>query len=149
VFGREPNALELDRLQRSAAFATCNAKSHDGETVEERLERWNTQLRAEVRGDLVQARRNAWELAGHHGNSRGAINREQYRVLRGRADGGLEVAPITRTPPVQQRRVVSGPASRSRYPLTTWRNMSPSATPRPCTPPIGRERVIPPPSEPP
>jgi conjugative relaxase-like TrwC/TraI family protein len=39
-FGREPNALELDRLQRSATFATRNAKSHDGETVEERLERW-------------------------------------------------------------------------------------------------------------
>jgi hypothetical protein len=89
VFGREPNALELDRLQRSAAFATCNAKSHDGETVEERLERWNTQLRAEVRGDLVQARRNAWELAGHHGNSRGAINREQLRprLLRPRLAG--------------------------------------------------------------
>ena len=51
-FGRAPNALELDRLQRSAAFATRNAKSHDGETVEQRLERWDTQLRSEVRGGL-------------------------------------------------------------------------------------------------
>jgi hypothetical protein len=51
-FGREPNALELDRLQRSAAFATRSAKSHDGETVEERLERWDSQLRNEVRGGL-------------------------------------------------------------------------------------------------
>src|SRR4051812_22148648 len=31
-FGREPNALELDRLQRQATFATRKAKSHDGET---------------------------------------------------------------------------------------------------------------------
>ena len=53
-FGREPNALELDRLQRSATFATRNAKSHDGETVEQRLDRWDRQLRAEVRGGLAQ-----------------------------------------------------------------------------------------------
>ena len=34
----------------SATFATRSAKSHDGETVEERLERWDTHLRAQVRG---------------------------------------------------------------------------------------------------
>ena len=53
-FGRAPNSLELDRLQRSATFATRNAKSHQGETVAERLDRWDTQLRAEVRGGLAQ-----------------------------------------------------------------------------------------------
>jgi conjugative relaxase-like TrwC/TraI family protein len=51
-FGREPNSLELDRLQRTATLATRKAKSHDGETVAERLERWDAQLRAEVRGGL-------------------------------------------------------------------------------------------------
>jgi hypothetical protein len=53
-FGRAPNSLELDRLQRSATFATRHAKSHHGETVAERLERWDAQLRAEVRGGLAQ-----------------------------------------------------------------------------------------------
>ena len=47
-FGRTPNALELDRLQRSATFATRNAKSHQGETVAERLDRWDA--RAAGRG---------------------------------------------------------------------------------------------------
>jgi hypothetical protein len=31
-------------------------------------------------GDVVQARRNGWELAGFQGNRRGPINRERYRV---------------------------------------------------------------------
>ena len=45
-------------------------------------------------GDVVQARRNAWELAGVHGNRRGPINREQYRVLETLDDGGLIVTPV-------------------------------------------------------
>lgn len=46
-------------------------------------------------GDLVQARRNGWDLAGHEGNRRGPINRETYRVQAVCPDGSLEVAPIT------------------------------------------------------
>ncbi|MFD1235879.1 MobF family relaxase [Pseudonocardia benzenivorans] len=46
-------------------------------------------------GDLVQARRNGWHLAGHAGNRRGPINRETYRVTATRADGSLEVAVIS------------------------------------------------------
>jgi AAA domain len=45
-------------------------------------------------GDLVQARRNGWNLAGYEGNRRGPINRETYRVLATRDDGGLIVAPL-------------------------------------------------------
>jgi conjugative relaxase-like TrwC/TraI family protein len=45
-------------------------------------------------GDIVQGRRNGWELRGVEGNRRGPINREQYRVLATRGDGGLIVAPI-------------------------------------------------------
>jgi hypothetical protein len=45
-------------------------------------------------GDLVQARRNAWELAGHQGNRRGPINRETYRVTAVRDDGALEVCSL-------------------------------------------------------
>jgi hypothetical protein len=40
-------------------------------------------------GDLVQARRNAWELAGHQGNRRGPINRETHRRPRRRRPRGL------------------------------------------------------------
>ncbi|AEA22317.1 TrwC relaxase [Pseudonocardia dioxanivorans CB1190] len=46
-------------------------------------------------GDLVQARRNGWHLAGVEGNRRGPINRETYRVTATRPDGSLEVAVIT------------------------------------------------------
>ncbi len=46
-------------------------------------------------GDVVQARRLAWELAGYAGNPRGPITREQYRVLDVRDDGSVVVAPIT------------------------------------------------------
>ncbi|WP_296153882.1 MULTISPECIES: AAA family ATPase [unclassified Pseudonocardia] len=46
-------------------------------------------------GDLVEARRNGWHLAGLNGNRRGPINRETYRVTATRDDGGLEVAVIT------------------------------------------------------
>ena len=53
-FGRSPNSLELDRRQRQATFASRRAKSHDGESVEQRLERWDAQLRAEVAGGLRQ-----------------------------------------------------------------------------------------------
>jgi len=45
-------------------------------------------------GDLIQARRNGWELASYDGNRRGPINRETYRVLETRDDGGLVVAPV-------------------------------------------------------
>ncbi|MQA63401.1 MAG: relaxase domain-containing protein [Actinophytocola sp.] len=53
-FDRAPNSLELDRLQRQATFATRKAKSREGETAEQRLDRWDKQLRAEVAGGLEQ-----------------------------------------------------------------------------------------------
>ncbi len=46
-------------------------------------------------GDLVQARRNGWDLAGVEGNRRGPINRETYRVTSVRDDGALEVTTDT------------------------------------------------------
>nr|WP_222131755.1 MobF family relaxase [Pseudonocardia sp. C8] len=51
-------------------------------------------------GDLVQARRNAWHLAGIEGNRRGPINRETLRITAVRGDGGLEVStdPTGHTP---------------------------------------------------
>jgi hypothetical protein len=45
-------------------------------------------------GDLVQARRIARHLVGYEGNRAGPMNRQQYRVLQTRDDGGLVVAPI-------------------------------------------------------
>ncbi|MEK6438945.1 MobF family relaxase [Pseudonocardia sp. T1-2H] len=46
-------------------------------------------------GDVVQARRNGWHLAGVEGNRRGPINRETYKVTAVREDGSLEVTPAT------------------------------------------------------
>ncbi|MGH3613313.1 MAG: ATP-dependent DNA helicase [Pseudonocardia sp.] len=51
-------------------------------------------------GDLVQARFNAWHLAGVDGNRRGPINRETYRVTAVRDDGALEVATLDGEPMV-------------------------------------------------
>ena len=53
-FCREPTALELDRLQRQATFATRRAKEHAGESLEQRLDRWDRELRAEVAGGLAR-----------------------------------------------------------------------------------------------
>jgi len=50
--GRAPNGLERDRLSRQATFATRKAKSHDGETREEVLDRVDAQLRREIDGGL-------------------------------------------------------------------------------------------------
>jgi hypothetical protein len=63
-FGRTPNNLELARLQQTATLATRKAKSHDGETVAERLERWDAQLRAEVRGGLGKVAQNVLATTG-------------------------------------------------------------------------------------
>jgi conjugative relaxase-like TrwC/TraI family protein len=52
-FDREPTALELDRLQRQATFATRRAKEHAAD-LEQRLDRWDWELRAEVAGGLAQ-----------------------------------------------------------------------------------------------
>ena len=80
-------------------------------------------------GDIVQARRNGWHLAGYDGNRRGPINREQYRVTAVRDDGGLEVD----SPPGRQRpgRRVTASSCRPTTSPSTWR----SATPPPSTPP--------------
>ena len=55
-------------------------------------------------GDLVQARRNAWDLAGFEGNTRAPINRETYRVDR----GPRRRRP--RRPPAGRRRAITLPA---------------------------------------
>ncbi|MFG1818278.1 MobF family relaxase [Kribbella sp. NPDC049174] len=60
--GREPNNLELAYIQQEASLATRKAKSHDGETVEQRLERWDRELRAEVRGGLGKVARDVLGL---------------------------------------------------------------------------------------
>ncbi|NKQ54991.1 relaxase domain-containing protein [Amycolatopsis sp. K13G38] len=62
-FGREPNSLELDRLQRQATFATRKAKTHDGETAAARLERWDRELRAEVADGLAGVARDVLALS--------------------------------------------------------------------------------------
>jgi conjugative relaxase-like TrwC/TraI family protein len=60
--GCEPNTLELDRLQRRAAMATRRAKSSAGETSAERLDRWDTELRAEVTDGLAGVARDVLGL---------------------------------------------------------------------------------------
>ncbi|MDD7965517.1 MobF family relaxase [Actinomycetospora lemnae] len=50
--GREANGLERDRLSRQATMATRRAKSHEGETREQLLDRIDRQLRDEVAGGL-------------------------------------------------------------------------------------------------
>jgi conjugative relaxase-like TrwC/TraI family protein len=61
--GRAPNALELDRLHRQATFVTRRAKSHQGETTEQRLERVDRELRAEIDGGLAQLAADVLALA--------------------------------------------------------------------------------------
>ncbi|WP_431881598.1 MobF family relaxase [Micromonospora chalcea] len=50
--GRDPNPLEVDRLRRQSSMATRRAKTHDGETKEEQLDRWADKLHEKVVGGL-------------------------------------------------------------------------------------------------
>jgi conjugative relaxase-like TrwC/TraI family protein len=51
-FGREPAPLERTRLAQQATLATRASKSHDGETPEQRLDRWEAEARRAVSGGL-------------------------------------------------------------------------------------------------
>lgn len=51
-FGRQLSSLERDRLRRQASMATRRAKTHEGESREEILDRWDAQLGGEVAGGL-------------------------------------------------------------------------------------------------
>lgn len=51
-FGREPSAIERDRLRRQSAMATRRAKTHTGETKAQQLDRWEHALRGYVQGGL-------------------------------------------------------------------------------------------------
>ncbi len=62
-YEREPNPLERDRLQRQATLATRPRKSHDGETTEQRLDRMEAQLRAEIDTGLLQVATDVLNLA--------------------------------------------------------------------------------------
>ena len=53
-YGRAPNGVERDRLAQQATLATRAAKSHDGETREQMLDRVNVRLRADIAGGLGQ-----------------------------------------------------------------------------------------------
>ncbi|MEU7843966.1 MobF family relaxase [Micromonospora sp. NPDC049114] len=50
--GREPTRLEMDRLRRQSTLSTRRAKSHDGETKEEQLDRWAEKLHTSMVGGL-------------------------------------------------------------------------------------------------
>jgi conjugative relaxase-like TrwC/TraI family protein len=60
-FGREPSIVELKNIQQEAALATRKAKSHDGETLEQRLDRWERQARTAVAGGLREVAQAALE----------------------------------------------------------------------------------------
>ena len=52
-FDRDPTALEMDRLKRQAVMFTRRAKGEQAhETTEQKLDRWDAKLRAEVAGGL-------------------------------------------------------------------------------------------------
>jgi TrwC relaxase/AAA domain len=50
--GRPLNSLERDRIRRQASMATRRAKTHEGESREELLDRWDAELRSDVAGGL-------------------------------------------------------------------------------------------------
>ena len=52
--GREPTLLERTRIAMQATLATRAAKAHDGETIEQRLDRWEAETRTKVTGGLAE-----------------------------------------------------------------------------------------------
>ena len=61
--GRAANSAVRDRLSRQATFATRRAKSHDGETRGQVLDRVDAQLRADIDGGLGKLPMRRWLLA--------------------------------------------------------------------------------------
>lgn len=51
-YGREPSPVERSRLAKQATLLSRPGKAHDGETLEQRLERWERQTRHEVGASL-------------------------------------------------------------------------------------------------
>jgi len=62
-FSREPSALERSRLEKRATLATRPAKSHNGETEGQRLDRWEAQTRAAMLGSLSEVAQHVLDLA--------------------------------------------------------------------------------------
>lgn len=65
-YGRTPNALEMSRLRQQTSLATRRAKSHAGETLEQRSDRWNEQLWTHVG---IELNRVAEQVAGRAGQT--------------------------------------------------------------------------------
>jgi conjugative relaxase-like TrwC/TraI family protein len=55
--GREPSPLERTQISQRATLATRRAKSHDGETAEQRLDRWEAEIRGQLRTGLAEVGR--------------------------------------------------------------------------------------------
>lgn len=53
-FGREPSPAERDKIMRQATLATRAAKSHTGETLAERLDRWQAEAGRDTAEGLAQ-----------------------------------------------------------------------------------------------
>ncbi|MDQ4118709.1 MAG: AAA family ATPase, partial [Actinomycetota bacterium] len=62
-YGHEPNALQRTRLAQEATLATRAGKVHEGETTEQRLDRWDAELRAEVGAGLAAVATDVLERA--------------------------------------------------------------------------------------
>lgn len=58
-FRREPTSIERKGLAQQATLWTRKAKSHDGESAEQRLERWERETREKVAGGLREVARRA------------------------------------------------------------------------------------------
>lgn len=61
-FGREPSNLERTRLAQQATLITRAGKAHKGETVEQRLDRWEAETRTLVTGGLAQVAHDVLDL---------------------------------------------------------------------------------------
>jgi hypothetical protein len=60
--GKQPNAKQLYHLQQQATRVTKRAKEHAGESVEQRLERWDRELREQIAGGLTEVATNVLAL---------------------------------------------------------------------------------------
>jgi conjugative relaxase-like TrwC/TraI family protein len=64
-FGREPSAVERTKLSQQATLATRAAKAHNGETLDQRLDRWEAESRAVVTGGLSEVARTVLNFEQH------------------------------------------------------------------------------------
>jgi hypothetical protein len=91
--GRAPVPIEVDHMRRAAAMSTRKAKSSQGETAEQELDRWEDQVAQKVAGGLARIAANVRAAARAATGSGDQVGRDQGMGTTGSVTGSARFSP--------------------------------------------------------